>query len=98
LAELTDLDQATIDLRQDFATLLRVEIDDTTDLAGPVRIPVDCLAIGMELRLGQEAGNRIAQPAPDDATELDGRIVQRFAAYAQRPHTAARGDDKRTLA
>ena len=66
--------------------------------ARPVGVPVDRLAVLVRLRIGQQAGRIVAQPAAHHAAQLRGGVVQRLAAHAQGAHAATRGDDQRGLA
>ena len=67
-------------------------------LARPVGVPVDRLAVLVQLRIGQQVGRAVAQAAAHDAAQLRRGVVQRLAAHAQGAHAAARGDDQRGLA
>ena len=64
----------------------------------PVGVPVDCLAVLVQLRLGEQLGRVIAQPTTHDAPQLRRGVVQRLAADVQRTNAAARRDDQRGLA
>ncbi len=95
IAEAADLRQRRLDARHGGLALGGRQRIEGADGAGPAGAPVDGLAVGMDLRLGQQIGRRVAQPAAQHAAELRRRIVQRLAAHAERPHAAAGRHDQR---
>src|SRR6185437_3920922 len=97
-AEPGDLAQRRVDLREDLAAARRIEVGDLAHLAGPAGVPVDRLAVLVELRLCQQVGGAVAQPPADRPAQLRRPVVQRLPAYAERAHAGAGRRDQRALA
>ena len=90
--------RAALDLGQDRFPARGIEGRQRLHRARPAGVPVDRLAVLVQLRIGQKVGGAIAQAAAHDAAQLRRRIVQRFAAHAQGAHAASRRDDQRGFA
>jgi hypothetical protein len=97
LSQPADLAQCEVNLREQGGAARLFEIGDALHFARPGGVPVDRLAILVQLRIGQQICGVIAQPPLHDAAELGGGVVQRLAAHAQRADAGTRGDDQRRV-
>ena len=94
VAQPPDLGQEPLNFGQHLGAPGRVEIGYWLDGARPGGMPVDRRAVLVQLRVGQQVGGGIAQPAADDAAQLRGGVVQRLAAHAQGAHAASCRDNE----
>jgi hypothetical protein len=90
VAQRRDVAQAAIDRVEHSVAFAGIEIVEPSHLAWPVGIPVDGAAVVMRLWVGQEIGRSGAEAAADDAAQLVGAVVQRFAAHAQGAYAGPR--------
>ena len=86
--------EMAVDGAQHVRALGLVEIGEAAHVARARGVPVDAVAGLAQLRLGQQIGRPVAQPAADHGQQLARHGVQRIAAHAQRPHAQARGQDQ----
>jgi hypothetical protein len=98
IAQAADIGQGALDAGEHLFLARGIEGRQRLHHARPACVPVDRLAVLVQLWFGQKIGGAVPQAAAHDPAQLRRRIVQRFAAHAQGAHAASRRDDQRGFA